>query len=80
MSKMKLFGEPSWAENLLPGVDDLDDTMRRLQAFQTAGGALNYAAVNPLITAGKEMLETGTFSWLDRVARGQEIGKLIGAA
>lgn len=38
------------------------------------------AAVNPLITAGKEMLETGTFSWLDSVARGQEIRKLIGAA
>lgn len=120
------------AENLLRGVDDLDDTIRRLQAFEAAGadvlyapgvrtleqlreitsaldkpfnvlastlsgatldqfteagatrvsigGALNYAAVNPLITAAKEMLETGTFGWMDSLTRGQEIRNLIGGA
>lgn len=117
------------AENLIRGVDDIDDTIRRLQAFEAAGadvlyapgvrtleqlkqitaaldkpfnvlastlpgasieqftqagatrisvgGALNYAAVNPLLTAGKEMLEAGTFDWLNDLARGQEIRKLL---
>lgn len=104
------------AENLLHGVDDLDDTIRRLQAFEAAGadvlyapglksidqlrtitdsvekpfnvlasflagtnvtelsnagatrislgGALNFAAIEPVQRAGMEMMRNGTFDWL----------------
>jgi len=117
------------AENLLRGVDDVDDTIKRLNAFAVAGadvlyapgirslehlkiissqvdkplnvlaslmpdatvadftragasrisvgGALNYAAVNPVIAAGKEMLEHGSFGWLQSLARGAEIKQLF---
>lgn len=117
------------AENLLRGVIDIDDTIRRLQAFEAAGadvlyapgittledlsritsavgkpfnvlasmmpeatvdqftaagavrisvgGALNNAAVSPLISAGKEMLEQGSFSWLGNLAPGKEIRSLL---
>lgn len=117
------------AENLLRGVEDLDDTIRRLQAYSVAGadvlyapgisslehlkqvtseldkpfnvlapfikgatvaelgeagarrisvgGALNWITVNPLIRAGKEMLEQGTFSWVCEMASGSEVKKLL---
>lgn len=110
------------AENLLRGVDDLDDTIRRLQAFEAAGadvlyapginsleqlrtvtasldkpfnvlasfmpgtniaelsecganrislgGALNFAAINPVLEASAEMIEKGTFDWLSGRADG----------
>lgn len=118
------------AENLLRGVNDLDDTIQRLQAFEAAGahvlyapgirslqqlqqitsavkapfnvlapfiadasvtdfaaagakrisvgGALNWAAVAPLLQAGQEMLKQGTFSWTAATASGQEVNKLLG--
>jgi len=108
------------AENLLHGVDDLDDTIKRLKAFESAGanvlyapginsleqltevtnelqvpvnvlapfikgasvdtfseagakrisigGALCFAAINPILTAGNEMLLQGTFDWLNETA------------
>lgn len=117
------------AENLLRGVDDLDETIKRLQAFAAAGAnvlyapgiasldhlslvtgelnlpfnvlapffrgvtvdefaaagakrisvgaALNWAAVKPLLSAGKEMLATGTFSWTGQMASGGEVNKLL---
>ena len=104
------------AENLLRGVDDLDDTIRRLQAFEQAGADVLYApglktleqlrqvadevskpvnalgvmirgatvaeladagakrisvgsaladlSMAPVIAAGRELLERGTFGWL----------------
>jgi 2-methylisocitrate lyase-like PEP mutase family enzyme len=117
------------AENLLRGVNDLDDTIRRLQAYQTAGAdvlyapgirsledlktvtaalerpfnvlaplmpgatladfaaagarrislgaALTWATVKPLLDASREMLDSGTFSWLGNSASGAEIKKLL---
>lgn len=117
------------AENLLRGRDDLDDTIKRLQAFSKAGahvlyapgidsleklelvtceidkpfnvlapcianvtvteladagaqrisvgGALNWLTVNPLIKAGREMLEQGTFSWTGEMAAGSEVKRLL---
>ena len=43
----------------------------------SVGGALNYAAVNPLLVAGKEMLEPGRFSWLTQMANSAEVRKLL---
>lgn len=109
------------AENLLRGVDDLDDTIRRLQAFEQAGAdvlyapglktldqlrqvadavskpinalgvmirgatvaeladagakrisvgsALAYLSLAPVIAAGRELLEHGTFDWLAGLPR-----------
>lgn len=117
------------AENLLRGVDDLDDTIRRLQAFEEAGanvlyapgiktldqlrqltaeiskpfnvlasfmpgisvtelgdagatrislgGSLNFGSINPLLLAGKEMMERGSFDWLSARASGAEVGRLL---
>ena len=117
------------AENLLRGVNDLEDTIKRLQAFEAAGanvlyapgikslaqlrdvtgelqspfnvlappikgasvsdfydagavrisigGALNWAAVNPVLSAGTEMLEQGTFDWTSRMAPGGSVNKLL---
>jgi 2-methylisocitrate lyase-like PEP mutase family enzyme len=117
------------AENLLRGVDDVEDTIKRLQAFSAAGadvlyapgiksldvlkqvtteldrpfnvlasfmpdattkefsaagakrisvgGALNYAAINPVLLAGNEMLKQGSFNWLARIADGAEIKSLL---
>lgn len=117
------------AENLLRGVNDLEDTIKRLQAYSTAGadvlyapginsldqlkqvcdaidkpfnilapfmrdcsvaefsgagatrislgGALTWAALNPLLTAGKEMLEQGTFDWINGMASGKEVQQLL---
>ena len=117
------------AENLLRGVDDIEDTIQRLLAYESAGakvlyapginhldqlkkitgeitkpfnvlapffpknsvselaqagaqrisvgGALNYACINPLLIAGKEMLEQGTFNWLGAMASGKEIQTLL---
>ena len=119
------------AENLLRGVDDLDDTIGRLQDYASAGaavlyapgiaslrdlravtreldkpfnalavfirdstvdelvaagarrisvgGALTWACVQPLLEAGREMLERGSFTWTQRVAPGAEIKRLLGA-
>ncbi len=118
------------AENFLRGIDDLDDTLRRLQAFEAAGadvlyapavrslaqlktltngiarpfnvlapfikgatvnelqahgatrislgGALNWHAVNPVLRAGREMLERGTFEWMNDVAARNEVRDLLG--
>jgi len=120
------------AENLLHGVDDIEDTIRRLQAFEQAGanvlyapgitsldqlrqvtaelhtpfnvlaplirgasvddfatagakrvsigGALNWAAVNPVLTAAQEMLEHGTFNWTAGMARAAQVNKLLNPA
>jgi len=117
------------AENLLRGVDDIDDTISRLQAFESAGanvlyapgitqldhlkkitgeitkpfnvlapffpktsvadfakagaqrisvgGALTYASINPILLAGKEMLEQGTFDWVSTMASGKEVQMLL---
>lgn len=117
------------AENLLRGVNDLDDTIRRLQTYSAAGAdvlyapginsleqleqvtneidkpfnvlapfirgatvaalgdagaqrisvgsALTWVAINPLIRAGKETLEQGSFNWLSEMASGEEIKKLL---
>ena len=117
------------AENLLRGVNDLEDTIKRLKAFETAGanvlyapglnsldqlrqvtkeigkpfnvlnvffrhvsvdefaeagakrisvgGALNWIAVNPLLKAGKEMLEQGTFNWTSEMAQSAEVRNLL---
>lgn len=117
------------AENLLRGVNDLDDTIRRLKAYEAAGanvlyapglttldqlkqvtqelskpfnvlsvfftgvtvaefaeagakrislgGALNWAAINPLISAGKEMLEQGSFDWTKTMASSKEVNELL---
>lgn len=43
----------------------------------STGGALNWAAVNPLITAGKEMLEQGSFNWLTVMAKGTQVQALL---
>jgi 2-methylisocitrate lyase-like PEP mutase family enzyme len=117
------------AENLLRGVDDLDDTIKRLQAFSAAGAdvlyapgltsltqlqqvtseidrpfnvlapffkgisvaefsaagaqrisvgsALNSACISPLLSAAKEMIEHGTFSWTAGMASGTEVQALL---
>ena len=117
------------AENLIRGSDDLEDTVRRLQAYAHAGadvlyapglmelrqvrevaavvspplnvlapfirnasvsemseagaaristgGALTWASLNPLLTAGREMLVQGSFNWLGQMARGTEIQALL---
>ncbi len=43
----------------------------------SVGGALAWASVNPLLMAGKEMLEQGSFSWLKNMARGSDIQSLL---
>ncbi len=43
----------------------------------STGGALNWSAVNPLISAGKEMLEQGSFNWLRGMAKGTEVQALL---
>ncbi len=117
------------AENLLRGVDDLEDTIKRLQAFEAVGanvlyapglqtldqlqqvtseinkpfnvlapcfhgvsvnefaaagakrisigGALNWATLSPIISAGKEMLEHGTFNWAVEMASAKEVKQLL---
>lgn len=117
------------AENILRGVDDIDDTIKRLQAFSAAGAhvlyapglstlaqlqqvtaeldkpfnvlapffqgvsvvdfaaagakrisvgsALNWASINPLLIAGKEMLEQGTFNWMAGMASRKEVNDLL---
>jgi len=117
------------AENLIRGSDDLEDTVKRLQAYEAAGadvlyapglmalrqvrevaaevslplnvlapfirnasvaqlseagatristgGALTWASLNPLLMAGKEMLEKGSFDWLGQMAKGTEIQSLL---
>lgn len=117
------------AENLLRGVDDLGDTIKRLHAYAAAGanvlyapgirslhdlqrvteeldrpfnvlaplfsdatvqdfatagakrismgGALNWISVAPLIRAGKEMLEQGSFFWTEDLASSGEVRKYL---
>ncbi len=117
------------AENLLRGVDDLDDTIKLLQAFEEAGahvlyapginspnqlrtvtGSLdkpfnvlasfmpggnlaefsecranrislgwtpNFAAINPVLDASAEMIENGTFGWLESRADSAVLSKLL---
>lgn len=117
------------AENLIRGADDLDDTIKRLQAFEavgadvlyapgirsqdqlrevtasldkpfnvlasfmpgtsvaefgecganriSVGGALNFAAINPVLGAGAEMIDKGTFDWLGGRADGAVVAELL---
>lgn len=117
------------AENLIRGRQDLDDTIRRLQAFEKAGadvlyapglksleevkavcsalgkpvnvlatglhaftlaqlaeagakristgGSLARAAIGELLRSGREMREKGGFEWMNRVAAGGEVVKLL---
>lgn len=41
------------------------------------GGALNWAAVNPVLTASEEMLSKGTFNWTSKIAPGDTVKKLL---
>jgi len=118
------------AENLLRGVNDIDDTIRRLQAFADAGadvlyapalktidevgtvtralskpvnvlapfipqctiaalydagaqrisvgGALANVAIGALLNAGTEMMQTGSFDWLQGVANRADIVEKLG--
>lgn len=43
----------------------------------SVGGALIYAAVAPLLQAGKEMLEQGTFTWAGNVANSSKIKAVL---
>lgn len=117
------------AENLLHGIADLDDTIRRLQAFEAAGadvlyapglrtleqvrqvcaavsrpvnvlaplipgvsltefaeagakrvsigGALALASLTPVLSAGREMLEQGTFGWVQDLSKAAEARKYL---
>lgn len=117
------------AENLIRGVNDLDDTVKRLRAYEQAGanvlyapgigslddlrsvtselkqpfnvlsvfiptatandliqagatrislgGALAWACIKPLLDAGREMLEQGSFNWTAQMAKGREIKELL---
>jgi 2-methylisocitrate lyase-like PEP mutase family enzyme len=118
------------AENLLRGVNDLDDTIKRLQAYSKAGAnvlyapginsldqlrqvtneidkplnvlvpffqsvsveefaaagatrislgsALNSACLSPLIAAGREMLQNGSFEWTAGMASPKDVQELLG--
>ncbi|TFH25011.1 MAG: isocitrate lyase/phosphoenolpyruvate mutase family protein [Myxococcales bacterium] len=117
------------AENLLRGVDDLDDTVRRLKAYEAAGADVLYApalktlddlqhvtrelekpfnvlavffpdatvdelaeagakrisvgsalawlALSPVVSAGKAMLERGTFAWTREMLAGAELKRYL---
>jgi 2-methylisocitrate lyase-like PEP mutase family enzyme len=117
------------AENLFRGVNDLEDTIKRLKAFESAGanvlyapgitsliqltevttelqvpfnvlapfikgasveafsdagaarisvgGALTFAALNPVLKAGNEMLLHGTFDWVNEVAPRDSVNELL---
>ena len=117
------------AENLLREVDDLDDMIKLLKAFEAAsahvlyasgvnppnqlrtvtgsldrpfnvlasfmpggnvaelsecganqislGGALNFAAINPVLDASAEMIENSTFGWLESRTDGVALSKLL---
>lgn len=43
----------------------------------STGGALTWASLKPILDGGKEMLESGTFSWLKQMAKGTEIQSLL---
>ena len=73
------------AENLLRGVDDLDDTVRRLQAFADAGahrislgGALNWVSIGALHRAARAMLDDGSMTWLAEAAEATGVRKYLG--
>ena len=118
------------AENFLHGIDDLEDTIKRLQAYEAAGahvlyapginsldqveqiaaevtapinvlaplipgttvdqlaaagakrisvggGALNWAAVHPVLQAAEEMLSKGSFSWTSKIASSEKVKGII---
>lgn len=117
------------AENLLRGIDDLDDTIRRLKAYEAAGAnvlyapaiksldalrqvtaelrkpfnvlavffpgttvdelaaagakrisvgsGLAWASLSPVIKAGKEMLDRGTFAWTTDMVGGADVRRLL---
>lgn len=46
----------------------------------SVGGALTYAAVHPVMVASREMLEQGTFNWIEQAANGVEVRTLMGLA
>lgn len=43
----------------------------------STGGALTWATLNPLLAAGKEMLNEGSFNWLQHMAKGTEVQSLL---
>lgn len=43
----------------------------------SVGGTLTYASVAPLLQAGKEMLEHGSFDWVAKVANSVEVKSLL---
>ena len=43
----------------------------------SVGGGLNYAAINPVLLAAREMLEQGTFNWSAGMANGAEVQRLL---
>ncbi len=117
------------AENFLHGIIDLEDTIKRLQAYEAAGadvlyapgifsldqlnqvtaevntpinvlaplipgvkvdelvdagakrisigGALNWAAVNPVLKAANEMLTKGTFNWTSGMADSEKVKQIL---
>jgi len=117
------------AENLLHGIEDLDDTITRLQAYEKAGahvlyapgisslkqlkqvtnelknpfnvlapfikdasleelaeagaqrvsvgGALNWSVLTPLINAGEEMLNKGTFNWTSKITPSNQVNEIL---
>ena len=117
------------ADNLFRGVNNLEDTINRLKAFESVGanvlyapgitslmqlkevtmelqapfnvlapfikgasviefsnagaarisigGALNLAAVNPILKAGNEMLLEGTFDWINEAAPRNSVNELL---
>ena len=42
------------------------------------GGALARAAMTPILSAGTEMLESGSFAWLAACAPAGEVNRLMG--
>ncbi len=44
----------------------------------STGGSLAYAALRPLLDAGREMIGDGGFNWLSDIASGSDVKKLLG--
>jgi 2-methylisocitrate lyase-like PEP mutase family enzyme len=69
-------------ENFLRGTPDLDDTIRRLQAYEQAGAdvlfpplpSLYRAAMSGLIAAAQEIRQQGTFGYVERL---QDINRFM---
>jgi 2-methylisocitrate lyase-like PEP mutase family enzyme len=60
----------------IPGAS-VDDFAEAGAKRISTGGALTWAAVNPILKAGKEMLEQGTFGWMAGMAPRGEVNDLL---